>query len=174
MLLWYDSCMEQLLDPIVLKTLQQFGLEFTAMECNPDLADTTAFCEHYGFTLQESANTIVVMSRKIEPVQYAACVVLADSRLDVNKAVCQQMGIKRASFADGETTKQLTNMMIGGVTAVGVTTMPIYVDARVMQQQRVVMGGGNRSSKITLNPQELLKLPNVQVVANLAHVKPAV
>ena len=34
-----------------------------------------------------------------------------------------------------------------------------------MKQPKVVMGGGNRSSKIVLDPSELLKLSNVKVVA---------
>ena len=81
------------------------------------------------------------------------------------------MGIKRASFADGETTNKITGMIIGGVTAIGISDLPIYIDSRVMEQAEVVMGGGNRSSKVLLNPQELLKLPNVEVVENLAQPK---
>jgi prolyl-tRNA editing enzyme YbaK/EbsC (Cys-tRNA(Pro) deacylase) len=163
----------ELLDPQVLKALTVHDLEFTAIACDPDLADTAAFCEHYGYALEQSANTIVVASRKAEPTKYAACIVLADSRLDVNKKVCELLGVKRASFADGNTTKELTGMMIGGVVAVGITDMPIYVDARVMQQSEVVLGGGNRSSKVVLSPQELLKLPNVAVVEGLALQPPA-
>lgn len=160
--------MDDLLDPRVLAVLKEHGLQYKVLECNPELADTTAFCEHYGFKLDQSANTIVVASRKVEPVQYAACVVLAATRLDVNKKVCRLMEIKRASFADGETTKELTGMMIGGVTAIGITDMPIYIDSGVMEQTEVIMGGGNRSSKVLLDPAELTKLPNVQIIRDLA------
>ena len=59
-------------------------------------------------------------------------------------------------------------MMIGGVTAFGIGDLPIYVDSAVMEQDQVVMGGGNRSSKLLLNPRELAKLPNVVVVEGLA------
>jgi prolyl-tRNA editing enzyme YbaK/EbsC (Cys-tRNA(Pro) deacylase) len=97
--------------------------------------------------------------------------VLATTRLDVNKKVCQLMEIKRASFADAETTIALTGMMIGGVTAVGLTDLPIYIDARVLAQPEIVMGGGNRSTKLLLNPHELTKLPTVQVVEGLAQPK---
>jgi prolyl-tRNA editing enzyme YbaK/EbsC (Cys-tRNA(Pro) deacylase) len=165
--------MHDKLDPKVLESLQAHSIIAEAMECDPDLADTAAFCEHYGFTLDQSANTILVTSRKVEPTQYAVCVVLATTRLDVNKKVCQLMGVKKASFADGETTVQLTGMMIGGVTAVGISDLPIYIDKRVMDQSKVVMGGGNRSSKLVLDPQELLKLSGAQVVEDLAQLKPA-
>jgi prolyl-tRNA editing enzyme YbaK/EbsC (Cys-tRNA(Pro) deacylase) len=164
--------MKNSLDPQVLRALQTHHLTYEAMDCDPNLADTAAFCEAYGFTAEQSANTIIVASKKVEPVQYAVCVVLATTRLDVNKKVCELMGIKKASFADGETTVQLTGMMIGGVTAVGIADLPIYVDSHVLQQPKVVMGGGNRSTKLILNPQELTKLPNAQVVENLAQPKP--
>jgi prolyl-tRNA editing enzyme YbaK/EbsC (Cys-tRNA(Pro) deacylase) len=165
--------MHGILDPHVLNALNVHDVIFKVLACDPALADTAAFCEAYGFAPEQCANTLVVASRKVEPVQYVACVVLATTRLDVNKQVCKLMDIKKASFADGETTKQLTGMMIGGVTAVGITTMPIYIDSRVLQQAEVVLGGGNRSSKILLAPQELLKLPGVRVVADLAQPKPA-
>lgn len=81
------------------------------------------------------------------------------------------MGIKKASFADSEITKKLSGMEIGGVTAIGIDDLPIYVDSEVMNAKEVVMGGGNRTSKVILKPSEILKLPNIEVVVSLA--KPA-
>lgn len=162
------------LHPKVQEALDAHNLEYKVIECDPDLADTAAFVEKYGYTLDQSANAIIVASRKVEPTKYTLCVVLANTRLDVNKAVVKQMGVKRASFADAETTKELTDMMIGGVTAPGIEDMPIYVDSRVMDVPEVIMGGGNRSSKLLLNPKELEKLPNVEVVENLAKPSPEV
>ena len=128
------------------------------------------FCEKYGVKPEQCANTILVTSKRIEPVQFAACVVLATTRLDVNKTVCKAMGVKRASFATAEQTLEQTGMMIGGVVATGIDNHPIFIDAAVMKQKEVIMGGGNRNSKLKLNPQELLKLPNIKVVQNLAKV----
>ena len=44
------------------------GQAFELVECDPALADTAAFCEHYGYSPDISANTIVVAS-KTEPAQ---------------------------------------------------------------------------------------------------------
>lgn len=164
--------MNNSLDPRVLAALKAHRLAYTAIDCDPQLADTAAFCDAYGYTPQQSANSIIVTSKKVEPAKYAVCVVLANSRLDVNKKVCELLGVKKAFFADAETTCALSNMMIGGVTAVGISDLPIYVDSRVMQQPEVVMGGGNRSTKLVLDPQELTKLPNVQIVDGLAQLRP--
>ena len=152
--------------------LDAHGLHYKAIDCDPSLADTAAFCEHYNFSLEQSANAIIVVGKSEAPV-FCCCVVLATTRLDVNKAVCKLMGVKRASFATAEQTKELTGMEIGGVTPYGLPDdLPVYVDAAVMDQAEVVTGGGNRSSKVVLSPQELKKLPNVQVVEGLAKPKP--
>jgi len=159
------------LHPKVQEALKAFDVTYEIFPCDPELADTAAFCEHYGFKLEQSANTILVASKKVEPAKHAVCVVLATTKLDVNKAVCKLLGVRRASFANAEETVEKTGMMIGGVTAIGVEDLPIYVDAAVMDQKQVVMGGGNRSTKLLLSPQELQKLPNVHVVADLAQPK---
>ncbi len=166
--------MNNALDPKVLAALKTYDISYTTVDCDPALADTAAFCKRYGFSPEQSANTIIVTSKKVEPAQYAICVVLATTRLDVNKKVCQLLGVKKASFADSETTVQLTGMMIGGVTAIGIPGLPIHVDARVMEQPEIVMGGGNRSSKLVLAPQELTKLPGMQIIEDLAQIKPKV
>ncbi len=152
----------------VADALELHGVRHDVLECSPELADTAAFCEHYGFTLEEAANTIVVTSKKVDPPRYAVCVVLGTTRLDVNRAVRGLLGVKRASFADADTTTALTGMLVGGVTAPGIQGLPIYVDRAVMDADRVVMGGGNRSSKIVLAPAELRKLPGIEVVDGLA------
>lgn len=155
--------------PKVQRALDQHQITYKILDCDPDKADTADFNEAYGFAPEQGANTILVASRKVEPQQFAVCVVSPSTRLDVNKAVCKAMGIKRASFASADQTIEQTGMEIGGVVAIGVPKdLPILVDAFVMQQPEVVMGGGNRISKLLLSPQELLKLPNVTVVEGLA------
>jgi prolyl-tRNA editing enzyme YbaK/EbsC (Cys-tRNA(Pro) deacylase) len=159
------------LDPKVQAALDAHHITHEVLACDPDLADTAAFCEHYGFTLDQAANTILVASKKVDPTTYAVCVVLGTTKLDVNKKVCQLLGVKRASFASGDETVQQTGMMIGGVTAIGIDNLPIYVDDAVMKQDKVVMGGGNRSSKLLLDPQELTKLAGTEIVLDLAKPK---
>lgn len=156
------------LDPIVSKALENASTPYEVFECDPDLADTAAFCETYGFAPEDSANTIVVIG-KVDPPKYVGCVVLANTKLDVNSAVKKKMEVRKCSFASGDQTKELTGMMIGGVTAVGLPRdMPLWIDARVMERERIILGGGNRSTKLLCSPKLLLDLPNVEVVENLA------
>jgi prolyl-tRNA editing enzyme YbaK/EbsC (Cys-tRNA(Pro) deacylase) len=145
--------------------------EYELFACDPALADTAAFCAAYGFAMEDSANTIVVIGKSQPPV-FAACVVLATHRLDVNRTIKQRFG-RKASFASPDETRQLTGMEIGGVTAFGLPAdLPLWVDAAVMTRPRIVLGGGSRSWKVLAPPSILLTLPNVEVVDGLANPAP--
>lgn len=157
-----------LLLPAVRAALDRLGLAPEVLSCSPDEADTAAFCERYGVDPRDAANTIVVASRR-EPVVAAACVVLASTRLDVNGTVRQRLGVRRLSFASAEQTISLTGMMIGGVTPFGLPdALPLWIDAAVLTREAVVIGGGNRSSKLRLAPASLLRCPGAEVVEGLA------
>ena len=140
--------------------------------CDPALADTAAFCEAYGYAMEDSANTIVVVG-KADPPRYAACVLLATTRLDVNGTVRRRLGTRKASFAGADTTLALTGMALGGVTAVGLPEdVALWVDAAVLGRERVVLGGGSRARKLLAPPALLLALPGVEVVEGLATPAP--
>jgi prolyl-tRNA editing enzyme YbaK/EbsC (Cys-tRNA(Pro) deacylase) len=152
----------------VLFELDQLGVDYEAMDCDPDFADTAAFCERYGVALEDSANTIVVVG-KSDPRVYVACVVLATTRLDVNGTVRRRLGVKRASFASADETAELTGMMIGGVTPFALPArLPLWVDERVMGRDTVVLGGGSRSLKVRLSPVVFGSMPDAEVVPDLA------
>lgn len=148
----------------VRESLETSGItEQEVLACEPELADTAEFCRHYGIAAEEACNAILV-ALKTTPRTYVACLVRADTKLDVNRKVSGLTGVKRLSFASSDETAELTGMLIGGVTVPGLPdAVPIYIDARVMEQPRIIIGGGNRSSKIRLAPGELLKLPNASV-----------
>ena len=148
--------------------LDALGVAYEVLECDPALADTAAFVAAYGIPAAQSANTIVVVGKGAEP-RYVACVLLATTSLDVNGAVRRELGVRKASFAAADPVRELTDMEIGGVTPFGLPDdLPILVDARVMEPEWVILGGGNRSSKLRVDPAILQALPSVRVIAGLA------
>ena len=152
----------------LLDHVRALGVEVDVVPCDPALADTAAFCEAYGYDPADSANCIIVVG-KGEPARYAACVVLATTRLDVNGVVRRRLGTRKASFASADQTVELTGMAIGGVTPFGLPPdLPVWIDARVMQRDRIVVGGGTRERKLVGAPAMLSHLPSVDVVPDLA------
>lgn len=140
--------------------------------CDPALADTAAFCAAYGFALEDSANTIVVVGKVSAPV-FAACVVLATHRLDVNRSVRNRLGTRKASFASPDETRALTGHEIGGVTVFGLPAgLPVWIDAAIMEREQIVLGGGSRSWKVLAPPSILLTIAGAEVVEGLASPAP--
>ncbi len=152
----------------VVEVLGRLGVPYEREPIDPDYADTGPYCERYGVPLAHAANTIIVASKK-EPRQYAACVVKATTRLDVNHAVRRLMGASKLSFASAEETRAVTGMLIGGVTVFALPPgMPVYVDDKLMAMEWIILGSGSRSSKIRTSPDVLARLPNAQIVSGLA------
>lgn len=155
-------------DPSVIADLDKRGISYEVMDCDPDLADTAAFCEAYDIPLEKSANAILVASRKPEG-HYAMCVVLAHTNLDVNKSVRKKLGVRKVSFAPPDLTKELTGQEIGGVTIFGIPgSIPVWVDSRVVDQDWVIVGAGSRSAKIKLDPAQFEDLEGFEIVDDLA------
>jgi len=154
-------------EEIVAAAVANLGIPYELIEIDPAFADTAAFCEKYGYPVEQSCNTIVVASKK-EPKKFVACVVLAHTKLDVNKRVTKLMGVPKASFASAEEMMALTGMQVGGVTPFSLPPgMPLYVDDRVMAADWIILGGGGRSLKIKTSPEVFKKL-GAEVVSGLA------
>jgi prolyl-tRNA editing enzyme YbaK/EbsC (Cys-tRNA(Pro) deacylase) len=154
-------------DPRVAAALAALGIAHEVLPCDPDVADTAAFCARYGFPPERSLNTIVVASKR-EPRSFAVCVVQATARLDVNHRVRGLMDVPRVSFAAAEDTTRLTGMMVGGVTPFGLPAdWPVYLDEPAFSLDWAIVGGGNRSSKLRLDPKDLLRVPGAQLVSGL-------
>jgi len=136
--------------------------------CDPELADTAAFCAAYGFAPDDCANTILVAG-KADPPVYAACVVLATHRLDVNRTVARLLGTRKASFAPVEETLRVTGMEIGGVTVFGLPEgLPVLIDGAVLERERIVLGGGSRRWKVLAPPDILHSIRGMSVESGLA------
>ncbi len=137
-------------------------------EIDPELADTAAFCERYGVALGESANCVVVAGRRDGETRFAACVVLATTRADVNGVVRRQLDVRKASFAAVDVAVAETAMEYGGITPIGVpASWPVFVDAAVAAAPRVIVGSGVRRSKLTLPGEALGLLPGAVILDGL-------
>lgn len=135
---------------------------------DPELADTAAFCEAYGSPPEHSANCVVVAGKRAGEVRYAAVLVLATDRADINGVVRRHLDVRKISFAPMEQAVELTGMEYGGITPVGLPEdWPVLVDERVLAAGDVVIGSGVRASKLLVAAADIAALPGA-VVLDLA------
>ena len=129
------------------------------------LADTAAFCAAYDVAPEASANCVVVEARRGELTTFAAVMVLATDRADVNRVVRRHLGARRISFADQARAEELTGMQQGGITPVGLPEeWPVLVDDAVVAAGPVVIGAGLRGAKLLLDGASLAALPGAVVL----------
>jgi prolyl-tRNA editing enzyme YbaK/EbsC (Cys-tRNA(Pro) deacylase) len=77
------------------------------------------------------------------------------------------LGVSRASFASAADMQQLTGMEIGGVTPFALPeSVPLFVDARILDLDWVIVGGGGRTTKVRITPEVFRKM-GALVVAEL-------
>jgi prolyl-tRNA editing enzyme YbaK/EbsC (Cys-tRNA(Pro) deacylase) len=152
----------------VVAALDGSPLDVWVAEIDPELADTAAFCERYEVALAESANCVVVAGKRGSVTTYAACVVLATTRADVNGVVRRHLGARKASFAPMDDAVAETGMEYGGITPIGLPDgWPVLVDKAVVSAGPVVIGSGVRRSKLVVDGAALATLPGA-VVLDLA------
>jgi prolyl-tRNA editing enzyme YbaK/EbsC (Cys-tRNA(Pro) deacylase) len=142
--------------------------EVEVAEIDPALADTAAFCERYGVSPAESANCVVIAAKRGGQTTYAACVVAATTRADVNGMVRRHLDARKASFAPVEAVTAAADMEYGGITPIGLPEgWPVLVDEAVAKTGSVIVGSGIRGSKLRLPGRLLAALASAQVLSGL-------
>ncbi|WP_327064787.1 YbaK/EbsC family protein [Kitasatospora sp. NBC_01302] len=139
------------------------------VDSEPDKADTAVFCQAYDVAADVSANCVVVAAKRAGTTTFAACLVLADSQVDVNAVVRKRLEARKASFAPMDTAVTESGMEYGGITPVGLPCgWPLLIDAAVAAAPHVLVGSGRRRGKLILPGAALALLPGAEVVTGLA------
>jgi len=129
-----------------------------------ELADTAAFCAHYGVDPSQGANCVVVEAKRGDTRTLVACMILGNDRIDVNGAVRRMLDARRASFAPLDTVIEATGMEYGGVTPLGLPAdWPILVDEAVAASGSLIVGAGIRGAKLLVTGEYLATLPGARI-----------
>ncbi len=158
------------------KALLSYTPEFIVgvTENDPELSDTYKWSEVYGVPLNRTANVVIVEVRKTRNAErsFAAVLVLADSRADLNGIVKRTLEVSKVSFAPTDKAVQATGgMESGGMSPIGLPdTWPLLVDSRIISVHDLSIGSGIRASKLVVNGKIFLETPNTTVIEGLGIV----
>lgn len=130
-------------------------------EIDPNLSDTAAFCEKYEVKPELCANCVVIEAKRAERTWYFACVVLANTRADVNGIVRRHIDARKVSFAPMDKAVEITGMEYGAINPIGLPDdWTILVDNAVVNTPNVIIGSGIRKSKLLVTGKLLSTIPN--------------
>jgi prolyl-tRNA editing enzyme YbaK/EbsC (Cys-tRNA(Pro) deacylase) len=145
--------------------MQAHKLDALVAEIDESLSDTEAFCENYGIGLEVSANCVIVEAKRAERIWYAACMVAAADRADINGTIRKYLEARKVSFAPTAKAVELTGMEYGGITPIGLPAgWPILIDTKIAANDKNIIGSGIRKSKLLVSGKLLSELPNAVVI----------
>ncbi len=140
------------------------------VQIDPELSDTASFCNAYDVPMAASANCVVLSGKRAGLQKWAAAVILATTRADVNGVVKRFLDVRKISFAPMPEAVAASGMEYGGITPIGLPAeWPVLVDQAVVDAGLVVIGSGIRGSKILIDGAALATLPSVSVIDGLAN-----
>jgi len=163
----------ELMSPVVAEAIARLsgGEGIGAVEIDPALSDTAAFCAEYKVCADQAANCVILEAKRADKVWLAACVILGSTRADINGLARRTLDARKISFASMERAVVESAMEYGAITPVGLpASWPIIVDRAVADSEYVIVGSGIRKSKLAIPGGLFASLPNVQILAGLAKV----
>lgn len=145
--------------------IKSHQLNMQVAEIDGSLSDTETFCKSYGIGLDVSANCVIVEAKRGERTWYAACMVLATDRADINGVIRKYLEARKVSFGPMAKAVELTGMEYGGITPIGLpSNWPILVDVKVAENELNIIGSGIRKSKLLVSGKLLSELPNAKAM----------
>jgi prolyl-tRNA editing enzyme YbaK/EbsC (Cys-tRNA(Pro) deacylase) len=161
----------ELMSPVVAKAISNLSNveQIGVTEIDPNLSDTTAFCNEYKVGMNQAANCVILEAKRADKTWFAACVILGSTRADVNGMARRTLDARKVSFAPMDKAVAESGMEYGAITPIGLPTeWLILVDQAVVDSEYVIIGSGIRKSKLAIPGKLFALLPNVQVLNGLA------
>ena len=129
-------------------------------EIDPHLSDTAAFCTEYHVGMDQAANCVILEAKRTDRTWLAACVILGNTRADVNNTARRTLDAHKVSFAPMEKAVTESSMEYGAITPIGLpATWSILVDQAVVDSEYVIIGSGIRKSKLVIPGSLFSSLP---------------
>ncbi len=138
-------------------------------EIDSEYMDGIKLCEHYDIDKKMGANCLICECKRGENKSYVALLVPTGYKYNMSSTVRKYTNSRMVSVAPLEYVLEQTKMEYGSINPIGLPQeWKIFIDPKVMEAERIICGSGLQKSKLSLPSKYLLKLPNAEVLDNLA------
>lgn len=142
---------------------------FLVTEIDSQYAGGIDLCKHYEIPVELGANCLVVEGKRAQQITYAVCLVPVGYKYNMSSVVRKAMNARTVSVAPLEMVLNMTGMEYGSITPIGIPDeWTIYVDPLVMQNERIIIGGGYVKSKLSILLAAFQEMPNVIILEGVA------
>lgn len=138
-------------------------------EIDPAFMDGIKLCEHYNLNAKMGVNCLICECKRGKDKSYVALLVPTGYRYNMSSTVRKHTNSRMVSVAPLEYVLEKTKMEYGSINPIGLPIeWKIYIDPKVLDNEKIICGSGLQKSKITLPSKYLLKLSNIEILENLA------
>ncbi|MFS1664656.1 YbaK/EbsC family protein [Streptococcus sp. zg-JUN1979] len=138
-------------------------------EINPEFADGDSLNREYGVPFDQEANCLVLEGKRGDETKYAALLIPYGKKANTNATVKRPLDVSKVGFAPLDFVLEQTGMEFGAITPIGLPeTWSLLIDSQILEQEKILVGGGLVQSKLLVPTQLLTQLPNAQVIEGLA------
>lgn len=138
-------------------------------EIDTEYMDGIKLCEHYNIDVKTGANCLICECKRGENKSYVALLVPTGYKYNMSSTVRKYTNSRMVSVAPLEYVLEQTKMEYGSINPIGLPKeWKIFIDPKVMEVERIICGSGLQRSKLSLPSKYLLKLPNAELLDNLA------
>lgn len=136
--------------------LRGAGINFTEHPYEyVDHGGTAESARQLGVPEHEVVKTLVMQDERAQPL----IVLMHGDRQVSTKNLAREIGAKSVEPCKPEVAQRHSGYLVGGTSPFGLKkAMPVYVEASVLELQRICINGGRRGYLVGITPQVLLDL----------------
>lgn len=131
--------------------------------------DGIKLCEYYNIDKKTGVNCLICECKRKDIKSYVALLIPTGYKYNMSSTVRKHTNSRIVSVAPLEYVLEKTKMEYGSINPIGLPTeWKIFIDPKIMEVDRIICGSGLQKSKLSMPSKYLLKLPNSELLENLA------
>ena len=138
-------------------------------EINPEYMDGIKLCEQYNINPKVGINCLICVCKRADNKNYVALLVPVGYKYNMSSTVRKYTNSRMVSVAPLQYVLEKTKMEYGSINPLGLPDdWKIFIDPKVMEEDRIICGSGIQKSKLSLPSNYLIKLKNSEILEGLA------
>ncbi len=149
--------------PLALRVLREHGVRFTEHAYRYEAhGGTRVSARELGVPEHAVVKTLILEDEHGRPL----CVLMHGDREVSTKGLARHIGCKSVAPCRPEVASRHSGYLVGGTSPFGLRRpMPIYVEATILDLDKVYVNGGHRGFLVGLDPKELVRVLAAEPVA---------
>lgn len=143
------------------QALKRLKVPFSVHEYDFRIKGADKAAAALGIPLPTAIKSLVVA---LPEKRFAFLLMSGDTSVSM-KGLARTLGVKSVDMAPERDAERLTGYRVGGISPFGSRTpLPVFVDKKVMDRDKVYVNGGRRGLLIGIAPEDLVRASRAEII----------